>query len=68
MDYKNTKFYVLELNKKLIPKIQIEQIDTYHYTFENLKVELAMDPKKENNLITSEGENFELWLVKNFAS
>jgi len=55
-------------NKKLIPKIQIEQIDTYHYTFENLKVELAMDPEKENNLITSEGENFELWLVKNFAS
>ena len=36
--------------------------------FENLKVELAMDPEKENNLITSEGENFELWLVKNFAS
>jgi hypothetical protein len=55
-------------NKKLIPKIQIEQIDTYHYTFENLKVELAMDPEKENNLITSGGENFEFWLVKNFAS
>ena len=54
-------------NKKLIPKIQIEQIDTYHYTFGNLKVELTMDPEKENNLITSEGENFELWLVKNFA-
>jgi len=22
-------------NKKLIPKIEIEQIDNYHYTFEN---------------------------------
>ena len=55
-------------NKKLIPKIQIEQIDTYHYTFENLKIELALDPDKENNLITSEGESFETWLVKNFAS
>lgn len=55
-------------NKKLIPKIQIEQIDTYHYTFENLKVELTLDPNKENNLITSEGENFESWLVKNFTS
>ena len=54
-------------NKKLIPKIQIEQIDTYHYTFENLKIELALDPNKENNLITSEGENFESWLVKHFA-
>ena len=55
-------------NKKLIPKIQIEQIDTYHYTFENLKIELALDPDKENNLITSEGDNFESWLVKNFVS
>ena len=55
-------------NKKLIPKIQIEQIDTYHYTFENLKVELLLDPDKENNLITSDGENFESWLVKNFIS
>ena len=55
-------------NRKLIPKIQIEQIDTYHYTFENLKIELALDPDKENNLITSDGENFETWLVKNFAS
>ena len=55
-------------NKKLIPKIQIEQIDTYHYTFENLKIELALDPDKENNLITSEGENFETWLVNNFTS
>ena len=55
-------------NKKLIPKIQIEQIDTYHYTFENLKVELTLDPNKENNLITSEGKNFESWLVKNFTS
>ena len=55
-------------NKKLIPKIQIEQIDTYHYTFENLKVELLLDPDKENNLITSDGENFESWLVNNFIS
>ena len=55
-------------NKKLIPKIQIEQIDTYHYSFENLKVELLLDPDKENNLITSDGENFESWLVKNFIS
>ena len=54
-------------NKKLIPKIQIEQIDTYHYTFENLKVELTLDPEKENNLLTSEGETFESWLVKHFA-
>ena len=45
-----------------------EQIDTYHYTFGNLKVELDMDLEKENNLIAVEGENFELWLVKNFAS
>ena len=55
-------------NKKLIPKIQIEQIDTYHYTFENLKVELTLDPDKENNLLTSDGENFESWLVKHFTS
>lgn len=55
-------------NKKLIPKIQIEQIDTYHYTFENLKIELSIDPNKENNLLTSEGENFESWLVKHFTS
>ena len=55
-------------NKKLIPKIQIEQIDTYHYTFENLKIELALDPNKENNLVTSEGENLETWLVNNFTS
>ena len=48
--------------------MQIEQIDIYHYTFVYLKVELSMDPEKENNLITSEGENFELWLVKNFTS
>ena len=53
-------------NKKLIPKIQIEQIDTYHYTFENLKIELKLDPNKENNLITNEGESFESWLVKHF--
>ena len=55
-------------NKKLIPKIQIEQIDTYHYTFENLKIELTLDPNKENNLVASEGENFETWLVNNFTS
>ena len=55
-------------NKKLIPKIQIEQIDTYHYTFENLKVELTLDPNKENNLLTSDGENFESWLIKHFTS
>jgi hypothetical protein len=55
-------------NKKLIPKIQIEQIDTYHYTFENIKVELTIDPDKENNLLTSDGENFESWLVKHFTS
>ena len=55
-------------NKKLIPKIQIEQIDTYHYTFENLKIELTLDPTRENNLVTSDGENFEAWLVNNFTS
>ena len=55
-------------NKKLIPKIQIEQIDTYHYTFENLKIELTLDQTRENNLVTSDGENFEAWLVNNFTS
>ena len=55
-------------NKKLIPKIQIEQIDTYHYTFENLKIKLTLDPNRENNLLTSDGENFETWLVNNFTS
>lgn len=54
-------------NKKLIPKIQIEQIDTYHYSFEDLKIELVFDPEDENNLITSCGENFELWLVNHFS-
>ena len=54
--------------KNLYQKKKIEQIDTYHYTFGNLKVELDMDLEKENNLIIVEGENFELWLVKNFAS
>ena len=55
-------------SRKLIELVNIDQIDSISYIFSGkVKKEEVSFKIEENNLICSTGENFTVWLIKNFS-
>ena len=55
-------------SQKMITNVNIDQINTYQYSFTDDKGSKLITFKIENDkLYNDQGEGFDEWLIKNFA-